>query len=373
MSVVDGRAPRRAADRQLPARRHRASALRAALRQRMAGAARRGLAYCPSSMISPPASARRSSARRCRARSSTSTAIPAAPRSIPARRRPSFARRRPSTASRSIAPARRRTRRDRRATRALFRALSRRARRRDRAAARAHGASRSTTRTRSARASRACSMASCRCSTSEPTRAAPVRRRLRQAWAASSRRAARATSSTAASKAAGSPAPSAIPQAGVDAIQMELACRAYMAEPERIGPDNWPTPLDEPAPRHAPTLQNILQAVLSLRSAPRGELPMNRPLDNMRVVRAPRGPEISAKSWLTEAPLRMLMNNLDPEVAERPDELVVYGGIGRAARDWDASTASSRRCSGSEATRPCWCSRASRSACSARTPTRRAC
>ena len=57
-------------------------------------------------------------------------------------------------------------------------------------------------------------------------------------------------------------------------------------------------------------------------------------LDNMRVIRAPRGPERTAKSWLTEAPLRMLMNNLDPEVAERPDELVVYGGIGRAARDW---------------------------------------
>ena len=47
-----------------------------------------------------------------------------------------------------------------------------------------------------------------------------------------------------------------------------------------------------------------------------------------RVIRAPRGTEISAKSWLTEAPLRMLMNNLDPEVAERPADLVVYGGIG---------------------------------------------
>ena len=59
-------------------------------------------------------------------------------------------------------------------------------------------------------------------------------------------------------------------------------------------------------------------------------------LDNMRKVRAPRGPTLTAKSWLTEAPLRMLMNNLDPDVAERPGELVVYGGIGRAARDWDA-------------------------------------
>jgi urocanate hydratase len=53
-----------------------------------------------------------------------------------------------------------------------------------------------------------------------------------------------------------------------------------------------------------------------------------------RVIRAPRGSTRTAKSWLTEAPLRMLMNNLDPEVAERPHELVVYGGIGRAARNW---------------------------------------
>jgi urocanate hydratase len=58
--------------------------------------------------------------------------------------------------------------------------------------------------------------------------------------------------------------------------------------------------------------------------------------DNARIIRAARGTEISAKSWLTEAPLRMLMNNLDPEVAEKPEELVVYGGIGRAARDWDS-------------------------------------
>nr|MCU0977495.1 urocanate hydratase [Steroidobacteraceae bacterium] len=53
-------------------------------------------------------------------------------------------------------------------------------------------------------------------------------------------------------------------------------------------------------------------------------------------IRAPRGTTLSARSWLTEAPLRMLMNNLDPEVAERPDDLVVYGGIGRAARDWES-------------------------------------
>jgi len=57
-------------------------------------------------------------------------------------------------------------------------------------------------------------------------------------------------------------------------------------------------------------------------------------LDPSRVVRAPRGPERSCRSWLTEAAYRMLQNNLDPEVAEHPQALVVYGGIGRAARDW---------------------------------------
>jgi len=57
-------------------------------------------------------------------------------------------------------------------------------------------------------------------------------------------------------------------------------------------------------------------------------------IDNSRVIHAPTGTTLSCKSWLTEAPLRMLMNNLDPMVAEHPQSLVVYGGIGRAARDW---------------------------------------
>ena len=70
-------------------------------------------------------------------------------------------------------------------------------------------------------------------------------------------------------------------------------------------------------------------------------------------IRAPRGTQLSARSWLTEAPLRMLMNNLDPEVAERPEELVVYGGIGSAARNWECydrivaslrALATTRRC-----------------------------
>ncbi len=63
---------------------------------------------------------------------------------------------------------------------------------------------------------------------------------------------------------------------------------------------------------------------------------MSDRLDNSRTIRAPRGADKSCRSWQTEAALRMLMNNLDPEVAERPQDLVVYGGIGRAARDWAA-------------------------------------
>src|SRR5919106_2189740 len=55
-----------------------------------------------------------------------------------------------------------------------------------------------------------------------------------------------------------------------------------------------------------------------------------------RAVRAPRGPELSCRGWPQEAALRMLMNNLDPEVAEDPDNLVVYGGTGKAARSWQA-------------------------------------
>ena len=66
-------------------------------------------------------------------------------------------------------------------------------------------------------------------------------------------------------------------------------------------------------------------------SPPRGKMAR---VDATRRIRAPRGTRLSAKSWLTEAALRMLMNNLDPEVAEKPDELIVYGGIARAARNW---------------------------------------
>lgn len=62
---------------------------------------------------------------------------------------------------------------------------------------------------------------------------------------------------------------------------------------------------------------------------------MNSRFDSNRVIRAPRGSQKTAKSWLTEAAKRMLMNNLDPDVAEHPHGLVVYGGIGRAARDWE--------------------------------------
>ena len=78
-------------------------------------------------------------------------------------------------------------------------------------------------------------------------------------------------------------------------------------------------------------------------------------IDASRRIRAPRGTQLSCRSWLTEAAYRMIQNNLDPEVAEHPQELVVYGGIGRAARDWAslrphprgaaASWATTRRCS----------------------------
>src|ERR687896_1665980 len=57
-------------------------------------------------------------------------------------------------------------------------------------------------------------------------------------------------------------------------------------------------------------------------------------LSPSRTVRAPRGAAISCRGWQQEAAMRMLMNNLDPEVAERPEDLVVYGGTGKAARDW---------------------------------------
>ena len=63
---------------------------------------------------------------------------------------------------------------------------------------------------------------------------------------------------------------------------------------------------------------------------------MTTRLDNQRTIRAPHGTEITCKGWQQEAALRMLMNNLDPDVAERPEALVVYGGIGRAARNWEA-------------------------------------
>jgi len=59
-------------------------------------------------------------------------------------------------------------------------------------------------------------------------------------------------------------------------------------------------------------------------------------MKNKRTIKAPTGTKLQAKSWLTEAPLRMIMNNLDPDVAERPEDLVVYGGIGKAARNWEA-------------------------------------
>ncbi|MFZ9390629.1 MAG: urocanate hydratase [Betaproteobacteria bacterium] len=72
---------------------------------------------------------------------------------------------------------------------------------------------------------------------------------------------------------------------------------------------------------------NINDAIFEKETDPR--------LDNSRVIRAPRGPQLTCKNWVTEAAYRMIQNNLDPEVAEHPQHLVVYGGIGRAARNWE--------------------------------------
>ena len=129
------------------------------------------------------------------------------------------------------------------------------------------------------------------------------------------------------------------PQAGVHAIQMELACRSYLPEPiGRVDETNWPPPFDDASRRThdgRADARFCRACVQFAASTTRGARLMTR-IDKTRVIRAPRGRERSAKSWQTEAALRMLMNNLDAEVAERPEELVVYGGIGRAARDWES-------------------------------------
>lgn len=126
------------------------------------------------------------------------------------------------------------------------------------------------------------------------------------------------------------------PDRGVHAIQMELACRGYIDEPAQVDEANWPPPFDpERAAPLAAHLTDILTAARDW-AATKQKDRMTTRLDNSRIIRAPRGTNLRAKSWLTEAPLRMLMNNLDPDVAEKPEELTVYGGIGRAARNWEA-------------------------------------
>ncbi len=92
-----------------------------------------------------------------------------------------------------------------------------------------------------------------------------------------------------------------------------------------------------------------------------------------RPVRAPRGTALSCAGWPQEAALRMLMNNLDPDVAEHPDALVVYGGTGRAARSWDAFDAIVASLRTLEADETLLVQSGSRLACSARTNGPRAC
>ena len=91
-------------------------------------------------------------------------------------------------------------------------------------------------------------------------------------------------------------------------------------------------------------------------------------------IRAPRGSALSCKGWQQEAALRMLMNNLDPEVAEKPEDLIVYGGRGKAARNWNCYHAIVRvRCDRLKTTKHCSFNPANRSEFSAPTRTRRAC
>ena len=105
----------------------------------------------------------------------------------------------------------------------------------------------------------------------------------------------------------------------------------------------------------------------------RGKEPPMTDTQSAPTIRAPRGTGSTCKGWHQEAALRMLMNNLDPEVAERPEDLVVYGGTGKAARDWESFWAIvSARCKVSTTTRPCSCSRANPSRSSAPTPGLRA-
>src|SRR5436309_1133187 len=86
--------------------------------------------------------------------------------------------------------------------------------------------------------------------------------------------------------------------------------------------------------------------------------------------RAARGTEISCKGWQQEAALRMLMNNLDPEVAEKPEELVVYGGTGKAARNWESFHAIVKSLRGLASDETLWCNRENQSESFAHTNTR---
>lgn len=84
------------------------------------------------------------------------------------------------------------------------------------------------------------------------------------------------------------------------------------------------------------------------------------------------GSELSCQNWLIEAAYRMIQNNLDPDVAERPEDLVVYGGIGKAARNWPAFEAILRACASCGKTKRCWYSRGNRSVFFVPIPTPRA-
>ena len=134
----------------------------------------------------------------------------------------------------------------------------------------------------------------------------------------------------------------------------------------------------EPAARAARRYASVRGADPA-QGATTGEEPMSAiekladPAQAARTVRAPRGAAITCRNWLIEAAYRMIQNNLDPEVAERPEDLVVYGGIGKAARNWECFDAIVASLKVLENDNHCWSSPASRSGCSGRTPMHREC
>ncbi|MFN7978997.1 MAG: N-formylglutamate amidohydrolase [Vicinamibacterales bacterium] len=124
------------------------------------------------------------------------------------------------------------------------------------------------------------------------------------------------------------------PASHIHAIQMELGCRGYMDEPAEPAEGTWPTPYSDARRRPARRARHRDRTGPRLAHSGRVPAPPTGGCDSRPA--APRAAACAPRAAGSTAPLRMLMNNLDPDVAERPEDLVVYGGIGKAARNWEA-------------------------------------